>query len=102
MPLRAVCCVAILANSQLLAANCALHPIPQSHWRGAVKIVNRFLNRRSIQGANSTLGLVGVRSLAISGDSVYLRHLPWCVSPRRFAFYRCGSGQHLLLRKPCL
>ncbi len=33
----------MLANSQLLAANCALHPIPQRHWRGAVKIVNRFL-----------------------------------------------------------
>ena len=42
MPLRAVCFVAMLANSQLLAANCALHPIPQRPQRDPCGAVNRL------------------------------------------------------------
>ncbi|MFI5446664.1 hypothetical protein [Polaromonas sp. UC242_47] len=39
---RAVCGVAALANSQLLAAHRALQPIPKSHLRGPIEIVNRL------------------------------------------------------------
>jgi hypothetical protein len=42
VPFRAVCGVAALANSQLLAALRALQPIPKRYLRGPIKIVNRL------------------------------------------------------------